>query len=150
VTEEVRSQVSKTIESASVPRLTCKPVFRRWTRKSLLQIGPPVFQSLCPPYMRIFTGLRRINAWSEVFRISNMLSYIMSLHKGRAGPLVENQTPPRLHQSKEKNAHHESTKLDAFVKSHQSCHPGGSRGPEALVFPYRVWVLWDFAGGRLV
>jgi hypothetical protein len=55
VTEEVRSQVSETLESVSVPLLACNPVFRRWTRKSQFQIGPPVLQSLCPPCLRILS-----------------------------------------------------------------------------------------------
>jgi hypothetical protein len=46
-------QVSKGLASASVTILTCNPVFGRWMRKSLLQVCPPVFQSLCPPHVSI-------------------------------------------------------------------------------------------------
>jgi hypothetical protein len=31
--------------------------------------------------------------------------------------------------------YYEGFKVDAFVKSHQSRHPGERRGPEVLVFP---------------
>ena len=51
VTSKIGAQVPKTFESASVPLLTCNPVFRRWARKSLLQICPPVVQKIRPPFM---------------------------------------------------------------------------------------------------
>ena len=97
VTEEVRSQVSETIESVSVPLLTCNPVFRRWTRKSLLQIGPPVIQILCPPHVSISLQDYFISPGILLQALSWHQEYeaLSRRHENRCSPGMPSKPSPR-------------------------------------------------------